>query len=411
MLPYRKKIFSIKIFKKYFYTIFLAVFLIFSFSCSRKGAEDRIRDFSPQYEAEAAERVYYRGTGFNPDGPPGTEGETPPAFKDLEGMAGNYAMVSASGVPVQLAQQQVRKKILSGGCTIRTTSFAAGILEVSGIAEKYNGWVDSSSDNRITIRVPAENFRKAFDEILHAKDVVDKYEEADDVTDYYADLSARLEVLRNTRQRLENLLASETDTEKKVPILREIKRVDDQIEKIRADLEYLNRAIAYSTITVNFVSYSYALPYDIGMVFGWVDSLDPFSVTLPNIFRKVTVPLSEDFAVLKKRGLRYFHAETAEGTILRIGTAKNNPEGDSSFWRRAIIHTVGPRFSEYIEAEAGDVKYVIFKPKGGMDYRYLVGTVIKRKLIYVVEVYFPDSNNYEKWMDSINESLEELKIR
>ena len=32
----------------------------------------------------------FRGTGFNPEGPPGQEGQTPPAYKDLEGMVGEY---------------------------------------------------------------------------------------------------------------------------------------------------------------------------------------------------------------------------------------------------------------------------------------------------------------------------------
>ncbi len=33
----------------------------------------------------------FRGTGFNPEGPPGAEGQTPPAYKDLEGMVGEYS--------------------------------------------------------------------------------------------------------------------------------------------------------------------------------------------------------------------------------------------------------------------------------------------------------------------------------
>lgn len=32
----------------------------------------------------------FRGSGFNPEGPPGTEANTPPAYKDLEGMVGEY---------------------------------------------------------------------------------------------------------------------------------------------------------------------------------------------------------------------------------------------------------------------------------------------------------------------------------
>lgn len=37
----------------------------------------------------------FRGTGFNPEGPPGQEGQTPPAYKDLDNLVGNYSKTSA----------------------------------------------------------------------------------------------------------------------------------------------------------------------------------------------------------------------------------------------------------------------------------------------------------------------------
>ncbi len=33
----------------------------------------------------------FRGTGFNPEGPPGQEGQTPPAYEDLSGLVGEYS--------------------------------------------------------------------------------------------------------------------------------------------------------------------------------------------------------------------------------------------------------------------------------------------------------------------------------
>lgn len=37
----------------------------------------------------------FSGTGFNPEGPPGQEGQTPPAYKDLDNLVGNYSKTSA----------------------------------------------------------------------------------------------------------------------------------------------------------------------------------------------------------------------------------------------------------------------------------------------------------------------------
>ncbi len=42
--------------------------------------------------AEVVEEIY-EGTGFNPQGPPGQEGQTPPAYRDLDGMIGRWSNV------------------------------------------------------------------------------------------------------------------------------------------------------------------------------------------------------------------------------------------------------------------------------------------------------------------------------
>ena len=37
----------------------------------------------------------YEGTGFNPQGPPGQEGQTPPAYRDLDGVVGNWSNIQS----------------------------------------------------------------------------------------------------------------------------------------------------------------------------------------------------------------------------------------------------------------------------------------------------------------------------
>ncbi|MBI9097477.1 MAG: flagellar M-ring protein FliF [Spirochaetaceae bacterium] len=41
-------------------------------------------------ESSQAENESFEGTGFNPEGPPGQEGQTPPAYKDLSSLVGKY---------------------------------------------------------------------------------------------------------------------------------------------------------------------------------------------------------------------------------------------------------------------------------------------------------------------------------
>lgn len=306
-----------------------------------------------------------------------------------------------------------RLRTFSGGCTVRTSSPADSIIEAVKIAEKYEGWVESSSDTFVKLRVRAKYFKTAFNDILKLGSVADKYEETADVTDQYADLKGRIDILSQTRDRLATLLAAEKDTARKVSILKEIKRVDDQIDKLQASFETLKTAIAWSVIDVSFIPYNYDYPVPLrgNRAFAWIENLDPFRVSLKNVYRKVVVKLPEDFAILKGRHC-YFHGEAADGTVIKIGTVDNNPYGTSNFWCDAVIHRIGMSFKEEPEiGESGEVSWVLFKSKGGDDFYYLTGFLTKRKLLYVVEVLFPNTETYEKRIVGVKEAIEGLKIK
>ncbi len=353
-------------------------------------------------------------------GAPG-EAEAGFAFGDgtlsLKSMGEAPAAVMMKEAPAASARQQEtentaeRKKTYTGGCTIQSASAAETILEAGKIAENYGGWIESSSASHAAVRVPAANFRKAFNSLLQLGNVIDKYEEAADVTEQYTDLETRLGVLLGARKRLENLLFTVNETEKKVPILRELKRIDDQIERLKAELKTLDEAVSYAVIILNIVPYNYDNASVPAGMFPWIGHLDPFSVSIKQLFRKISVPLPEEFALLRGQGFRYFHAESSDGTVLRIGTIDNDPEGSSSFWQKAIAHGISSRFSDSEEGESGNMKYVVFKGKRSSTYSYIAGTIIRRKLLYVAEIYFPNPESYDKWKESLTESLGRMEIR
>lgn len=335
------------------------------------------------------------------------------AVEESEYMVGEGAMVKPEAALGGTPSGSQRLRTFSGGCTVRTSSPADSIIEAVKIAEKYEGWVESSSDTFVKLRVRAKYFKTAFNDILKLGSVTDKYEETADVTDQYADLKGRINILSQTRDRLAALLAAEKDTAKKVSILREIKRVDDQIDKLKASFETLETAIAWSVIDVSFIPYNYDYPVPLkgDRAFAWIENLNPFRVSLKNVYRKVSIELPEDFAILKGRQL-YFHGEAADGTVIRIGTVDNNPYGENSFWRDAVIHRIGMGFKEEPEiGESGEVSWVLFESKGGDDFYYLTGFLTKRKLLYVVEVLFPSTETYEKRFDSVKKTIEGLKIK
>lgn len=375
----------------------------FLVSCS----DDREPD-----ELPAPQPAYSGAMGVAEEGPAFDTG--PSSFKSMTEAPAAVMMkdsAAASGRQLDTENTAERKKTFTGGCTIQSPSAAETVLEAGKIAENYGGWIESSSSSHAALRVPAANFRKAFNSLLLLGNVIDKYEEAADVTEQYTDLDTRLGILLGARKRLENLLLTVNETEKKVPILRELKRIDDQIEQLKAELKMLDEAVSYALIILNIVPYDYGnAPVPAGM-FPWIGNLDPFSASIRQLFRKISVPLPEEFALLRGHGIKYFHAESSDGTVLRIGTIDNDPEGSSSFWQKAIAHGISRRFSDAEEGEAGNMKYIAFKGKGTSGYSYIAGTVVRRKLLYVAEIYFPNPESYDKWKERLTESLGRMEIR
>ena len=67
--------------------------------------------FSPAEYAPAITRSsqsideHFQGTGFNPEGPPGQEGQTPPAYKDLSNLVGKYDKIQTT------TNNEINKKV------------------------------------------------------------------------------------------------------------------------------------------------------------------------------------------------------------------------------------------------------------------------------------------------------------
>ncbi len=258
------------------------------------------------------------------------------------------------------------------------------------------------------MKVPAENLDKSFEEIKKNGDLLSEYKEADDVTEYFYDLSGRIKLLEKSRKRFSFLLRTVKDVEEKVKILKQIKRIDDELERLKTSLSSLENLIKYSVITVTLVPFNEFEP-DFRIPFGWIENLDPFESSIKEVYRKVKIKLPDDFAVLKTK--RNFHGESSEGTVIRIGSVKNNPEGDTDFWQKALIFYLSRFYSKSEKADFGEVKGAEFYPKGNSRYIYFAGTYTKGPLLYVIEIYYPNEKGYEKYREGLKKSLENLRVK
>jgi len=303
-----------------------------------------------------------------------------------------------------------RKRIYSGYSRLMVNDVEEQKENISRIAEESGGYVESIYESTIIIRIPAENFDTIFSAILKLGEIINKSIETYDVTEYFRDLSVRLEIAEKTRTRLYVLLEKTDDVKERLRILREIKRLTEQIERIKLTLDLLERQIALSRITVELIP---RLPVEEqdrrSIPFYWIANLKPLYPSLGELKGKIDFELSDDFAVFTDE--RIFRAESPDGIRVRVSSTENQPEGDSIFWQQALSYHLGKFYRETDELECEDVQAVLFFSKDRKPYYYLVGVVAEEKTLLVIEVFFPDEVIFRENIAVIKEALAGFQVR
>jgi hypothetical protein len=324
-------------------------------------------------------------------------------------MAGDSTglLAATAAAPLETAE---RKRIYNGFCRLIVDEVERAKAELTQFAEQGGGYVESAYENTIVLRFPAGRFRELFETILDKGELLYKSIETFDVSDYFRDQEMRLRTAERARQRLYTLLERTDDVEERLVILREIKRLSEEIEGIRLRLDSLERQISFSRITVELVP---RLPVEEirkeDIPFAWIASLEPVYGSLSQLRGRTRLSLEDDFAILEER--RVFRAESSDGTRIRIGSTRNQPRGDEEFWQQALLHHLHPFYKQADPLEAGSLKGVLFTSKDRNPYAYLVAVLAKRGRLYVVEVFFPDIEVKERHLTGIREALGSMEVR
>ncbi len=310
--------------------------------------------------------------------------------------------------PAPVAEE--RKRVYSGYAKIRVDSVEKRKNELFNITETSGGYVESVHENTIVIRVPAQQFEEIFQRILNFGEVLDKREETFDVTEYFRDLETRISILKQTRTRLYALLEKTSDVKERVKILREIRRLTEEIEIIQGNLRLIEEQIAFSRITLELVS---RLPQEEQprdrIPFSWISELDPLYVSLPDLKGSIELNLGDNFAVFTKEDA--FRAESAGGIRVRVGTTQNSPGGNNEFWQTALLYHLAPYYRSAEKLEAGPISAVVFTSKDAESFFYLLGVYVEKKKIYVVEVFFPHEEAMKENREMVLDALKGMKIK
>jgi hypothetical protein len=148
-----------------------------------------------------------------------------------------------------------RLLIRSGDVTISVDDPADMRKSVEEILSNAKGFVEHSTTDESTVwltcRVPAKSLDATMEEIAKLGRLVRRSVSSSDVTDQHADLSARLAISRQLRDRMRDLLERATEIKDLLAIEKELARVQSEIEMMEGQLERLDSQIALSSLSVS----------------------------------------------------------------------------------------------------------------------------------------------------------------
>lgn len=138
------------------------------------------------------------------------------------------------------------------------------LSRASAIIEGAGGYVESSSlvvgdpelkrnaEAYVVGRVPAENLTKTVQDMATLGKLVDQNESAQDVTERYVDLSARVRAKEAQEARLIQIMGEAKTVGELLQVEAELWRVRADIDSMKGQIAYLERSSALSTLTAHF---------------------------------------------------------------------------------------------------------------------------------------------------------------
>jgi hypothetical protein len=152
---------------------------------------------------------------------------------------------------------------------------------IGKMAESFGGYVVSANlfqnvlaDGQdvpgvnITVRVPAERLDEALARIEAESDrlPLNKNIDSQDITSDYTDLQSRLRNLEAAEEQLMEIMGSATKTEDVLNVFNQLTSVREQIEVVKGQIQYYDRSVALSAISVQLIANEAVQPISTG---GW----------------------------------------------------------------------------------------------------------------------------------------------
>lgn len=154
-----------------------------------------------------------------------------------------------------------RKIIKNGNIQFETNDIAATRKQVIKIVSDVKGYVsqdnttnyDNKTEIRIQVRIPAASFDQVMNNVSENASLIEsKNVNAQDVTEEFIDIEARIKTKKELENRYLSLLNKANSVTEILSIEKEIGALRAEIESIEGRLKYLNDNVAFSTLDIVF---------------------------------------------------------------------------------------------------------------------------------------------------------------
>lgn len=227
--------------------LFFALFIFYA-GCQHKDKSEQLT--SPQQTTNYEEKDVLKTN----DAPNITGKQTEVSKKDMT--AGN---ITEQGTEIKDVTK--RMIIKTGTMGIEVEKYDDAASRVNDIVKKYGGYVSNTTSSQnssgkkqgtLTLKVPADKYEALVSETGTLGKVMTQNINANDVTEQYVDLEARLKTQKELEQRLIKLLAEKTarltdvvEVEQKLASVRQV------IESIDGKMRYMRNQSEMSTLTLS----------------------------------------------------------------------------------------------------------------------------------------------------------------
>ena len=160
---------------------------------------------------------------------------------------------SATKAPDASDVRADRMLIWTARLSVEVWNVPKAVADATALAERLGGYVEQKSDSAedsasLTLRIPVKAFKDSLAGFEALGTVTHRSVQAEDVTEQYVDVEARLKNKAALRDRLKQLLDKATVVTDVLAIETELNRVQSDLDSMEARIKTLKGRVDYATV-------------------------------------------------------------------------------------------------------------------------------------------------------------------